>query len=78
MLFADVVHSTHGAGWSVHSRSLPTAVGVSVLAARCREWTGDDDGGVRGAGGVEDHAVRACLAALGVQEEGKRLVDVAS
>jgi class 3 adenylate cyclase len=46
---------------------------VSILAT-VAQFTGDGIMAVFGAPvALEDHAVRACLAALGVQEETKRL-----
>ena len=50
----------------------------SGTAARCDKFTGDGIMAVFGAPvALEDHAVRACLAALGIQEEATRLaVDV--
>ena len=50
----------------------------SATAARSDRFTGDGIMAVFGAPvALEDHAVRACLAALGIQEEAKRLaVDV--
>ena len=50
----------------------------SATAARSSKFTGDGIMAVFGAPvALEDHAVRACLAALGIQEEAKRLaVDV--
>ena len=46
----------------------------SATAARLSQFTGDGIMAVFGAPiTLEDHAVRACLAALGIQEEAKRL-----
>ena len=46
----------------------------SGTAARSDKFTGDGIMAVFGApAALEDHAVRACLVALGVQEEAKRL-----
>ena len=51
---------------------------VQRYGSTVAQWTGDGIMAVFGAPvALEDHAVRACLAALGVQEEAKRLaVDV--
>ena len=86
MLFADVVHSMDIAA-AVGAERLREI--MAELADRCAvvvqrygstvaQWTGDGIMAVFGAPvALEDHAVRACLAALGVQEEAKRLaVDV--
>ena len=86
VLFADVVHSMDIAA-SVGAERLREI--MADLADRCAavvqrygntvaQWTGDGIMAVFGAPvALEDHAVRACLAALGVQEEAKRLaVDV--
>jgi hypothetical protein len=86
VLFADVVHSmdiaaTVGAGRlrEIMSELLDrsTAV-VKRYGGTLSQFTGDGIMAVFGAPvSLEDHAVRACLAALGVQEEAKRLaVDV--
>ena len=46
----------------------------STLAARSAVFTGDGIMAVFGApAALEDHGIRACMAALGVQEEAKRL-----
>ncbi len=87
MLFADVVHWMDIAA-AVGAERLHEI--MADLADRCAavvqrygstvaQWTGDGIMAVFGAPvAVEDHAVRACLAALGVQEESKRLaVEVA-
>src|SRR6202022_2302278 len=82
VLFADVVHSMDiaAAGGAEGLRGT-----VAELAARCAavgkryggtvdKFTGDGIMAVFGAPvALEDHAVRACLAALGVQEEAERL-----
>ena len=48
----------------------------SGTAARSSQFTGDGIMAVFGAPvALEDHAVRACLAALGVQDEAKRLAE---
>src|SRR5271167_2832415 len=86
VLFADVVHSMDIAS-AVGAERLREI--MADLADRCAavvqrhgstvaQWTGDGIMAVFGApAALEDHAVRACLAALGVQEEAKRLaVDV--
>ena len=86
VLFADVVHSMDIAA-AVGAERLREI--MADLADRCAavvqrygstvaQWTGDGIMAVFGAPvALEDHAVRACLAALGVQEEAKRLaVDV--
>jgi class 3 adenylate cyclase len=86
VLFADVVHSMDIAA-TVGAERLREI--MAELADRCAtvvqrygstvaQWTGDGIMAVFGAPmALEDHAVRACLAALGVQEEAKRLaVDV--
>jgi class 3 adenylate cyclase len=86
VLFADVVHSMDIAA-TVGAERLREI--MADLADRCAavvqrygstvaQWTGDGIMAVFGAPvALEDHAVRACLAALGVQQEVKRLaVDV--
>ena len=86
VLFADVVHSMDIAA-TVGTERLREV--MTDLANRCAavveryggtvdKFTGDGIMAVFGAPvALEDHAVRACLAALGVQEEAKRLaVDV--
>ena len=86
VLFADVVHSMDIAA-AVGAERLREI--MAELADRCAmvvqgygstvaQFTGDGIMAVFGAPvALEDHAVRACLAALGVQEEAKRLaVDV--
>jgi class 3 adenylate cyclase len=86
VLFVDVVHSMDIAS-AVGAERLREI--MAELADRCAtvvqrygstvaQWTGDGIMAVFGAPmALEDHAVRACLAALGVQEEAKRLaVDV--
>jgi len=86
VLFADVVHSMDIAA-AVGAERLREI--MTDLADRCAtvvqrygstvaRWTGDGIMAVFGAPmALEDHATRACLAALGVQEEAKRLaVDV--
>jgi adenylate cyclase len=86
VLFADVVHSMDIAA-AVGAERLreimselldrSTAV-VKRYGGTLSQFTGDGIMAVFGAPvSLEDHAVRACLAALGVQEEAKRLaVDV--
>ena len=86
VLFADVVHWMDIAA-AVGTERLREI--MAELADRCAavvqrygstlaQWTGDGIMAVFGAPvALEDHAVRACRAALGVQEEAKRLaVDV--
>jgi adenylate cyclase len=86
VLFADVVHSMDIAA-AVGAERLREI--MANLADRCAvvvqrygstvaQWTGDGIMAVFGAPvALEDHAVRACLAALGLQEEATRLaVDV--
>ena len=86
VLFADVVHSMDIAA-AVGAERLREI--MADLADRCAavvqrygstvaKWTGDGIMAVFGAPmALEDHAVRACLAALGIQEEAERLaVDV--
>ena len=82
VLFADVVHSMDIAA-AVGAERLREI--MADLAERCAtvvqrygstvaQFTGDGIMAVFGAPvALEDHAVRACLAALGVQEEAKRL-----
>jgi class 3 adenylate cyclase len=82
VLFADVVHSMEIAA-AVGAERLREI--MAELAERCAtvvqrygsavaQFTGDGIMAVFGAPvALEDHAVRACLAALGVQEEAKRL-----
>ena len=86
VLFADVVHSMDIAAavgaerlreimadLADHSAAVVQRYGTTVA-----QWTGDGIMAVFGAPiTLEDHAVRACLAALGLQDEAKRLaVDV--
>ena len=86
VLFADVVHSMDIAA-AVGAERLREI--MADLADRCAamvqrfggtvdKFTGDGIMAVFGAPvALEDHAIRACLAALGVQEEAKRLaIDV--
>ena len=86
VLFADVVHSMDLAA-AVGAERLREI--MAELADRCAavvqrygsvvaQWTGDGIMAVFGAPvALEDHAVRACLAALGIQEQATRLaVDV--
>ena len=85
MLFADVVHSMDiaAAVGAERLREIMTELVESSAAVVRRyggtvEFTGDGIMALFGAPvALEDHAVRACLAALGVQKEAKRLaVDV--
>src|SRR3984885_8255089 len=86
VLFADVVHSMDIAA-AVGAERLRAI--MAELSDRCAavvqrygstvaQWTGDGIMAVFGAPiALEDHAVRGCLAALGVQEQATRLaVDV--
>ena len=86
VLFADVVHSMDIAA-AVGAERLREI--MAELSDRCAavvqrygstvaQWTGDGIMAVFGAPiALEDHAVRGCLAALGVQQEATRLaVDV--
>ena len=82
VLFADVVHSMDIAA-AVGAERLREI--MAELADRCAavvqryggtvdKFTGDGIMAVFGAPvALEDHAVRACLAALGIQDEAKRL-----
>src|ERR1700681_113039 len=82
VLFADVVHSMDIAA-AVGAERLREI--MSELLDRCTavvkryggtlsQFTGDGIMAVFGAPvALEDHAVRACLAALGIQQEAKRL-----
>jgi len=86
VLFADVVHSMDiaAAVGAERLREIMTelvsraAAVVQRFGGTVDKFTGDGIMAVFGAPvALEDHAVRACLAALGVQEEAKRLaVDV--
>src|SRR6202140_2236914 len=86
VLFADVVRSMDlaAAVGSERLREIMTelvnraAVVVQRYGGTVDKFTGDGIMAVFGAPvALEDHAVRACLAALGVQEEAKRLaVDI--
>ena len=86
MLFADVVHSMDIAAAVGPERLREimaelvdrAAVVVQHFGGTVGSFTGDGIMAVFGAPvALEDHAIRACLAALGVQEQAKRLaVDV--
>src|SRR3954469_1994937 len=82
VLFADVVHSMDIAATvgPERLREIMTdlisraAVVIQRYGGTVGSFTGDGIMAVFGAPvSLEDHAVRACLAALGVQEEVKRL-----
>jgi class 3 adenylate cyclase len=82
VLFADVVHSMDIAA-AVGAERLPeimtdlidrASAVVQRYGGTVDKFTGDGIMAVFGAPvALEDHAIRACLAALGVQEETKRL-----
>ena len=82
VLFADVVHSMDiaAAVGAERLREIMTELVAGAAAVVRRyggtvdKFTGDGIMAVFGApAALEDHAIRACLAALGVQEETKRL-----
>jgi class 3 adenylate cyclase len=83
-LFADVVHSMDiaAAVGPERLREIMTdlvnraAMVVQHFGGTVGSFTGDGVMAVFGAPvALEDHAVRACLAALGVQDEAKRLAE---
>jgi adenylate cyclase len=86
VLFADVVHSMDIAAavgaerWREIMAEFADrcAAVVQRYGSTVAQWTGDGIMAVFGAPvALEDHAIRACLAALGVQQEATRLaVDV--
>src|SRR6201991_79863 len=82
VLFADVVHSMDiaAAVGAERLREIMTelvdraSVVVQRYGGTANQFTGDGIMAVFGAPiALEDHAVRACLAALGIQEEAERL-----
>jgi class 3 adenylate cyclase len=82
VLFADVVHSMDIAAavgaerWREIMADLSDrcAAVVRRYGSTVAQWTGDGIMAVFGAPvALEDHAVRACLAALGIQQEATRL-----
>ena len=83
VLFADVVRSMDIAAAvgperlrEIMAELADRAAAVVQRYGGTVEFTGDGIMAIFGAPvALEDHAVRACLAALGVQEEAKRLAD---
>ena len=82
VLFADVVHSMDIAAavgaerWREIMADLSDrcAAVVQRYGSTVAQWTGDGIMAVFGAPvALEDHAIRACLAALGIQQEATRL-----
>lgn len=82
VLFADVVHSMDIAALvgAERLREIMAALadrcaaGVQRYGSTVTQWTGDGIMAVFGAPvALEDHAVRACLAALSIQQEATRL-----
>src|SRR3954470_13381132 len=84
VLFADVVHSMDIAAAVGAERLREIMADLVNRAAAVVQWYGGTVGSFTGDGimavfgapaALEDHAVRACLAALGVQDEAKRLAE---
>ena len=81
MLFADVVHSMAIAAAvdveryrEIMTELVERSAAVVQRYGGSVEYTGDGVVAILGAPvALEDHAIRACLAAVGVQEEAKRL-----
>ena len=84
VLFADVLHSMHigAAVGAERLREIMTdlvnraAVVVQHFGGTVGSFTGDGVMAVFGAlAALEDHAIRACLAALSIQDEARLLAD---